>query len=397
MPHHEFSRKDIVTLKLDNGYNIGISVSSKDAVELVQKADVKQKSAKKIPFDESKETIAVIGTGGTIACYIDYRTGAVHPATSASELAFSIPEVFDVCNLKTQVAYQLLSEHIAPNHWKTLAKRVAVELNSGVRGVVIPHGTDTMGYTAAALSFMLGDCLPAPVVFVGAQRSSDRPSSDAAQNLMDAAIVASKSDIGEVVVVMHESSSDSRSLIHRGTRVKKCHTSRRDAFKTINDVPLGVVDGQQITVNKEYRKMKPGFQIEPRVDLEQSVGMLYSHPGIDAKDIPSDKKGLVFLGTGLGHIPRYILPRVEELVSKGVVVVMASQCLFGRTNMSVYSTGRDQLKAGIVSCEDMLAETAYVKLMWALANCKDISEVKSLMGKDMVGEISSRSPSDSFF
>lgn len=397
MPHHEFSGKEIVTLKLDNGYNIGISVSSDDVIELVKKSDVKQKSAKTIPFDESKDTIAVIGTGGTIACYIDYRTGAVHPATSSSELAFSIPEVFDVCNLKTQVAYQLLSEHITPDHWKTLAERVAVELNSGVRGVVIPHGTDTMGYTAAALSFMLGDCLPAPVVFVGAQRSSDRPSSDAAQNLMDAAIVASKSDIGEVVVVMHESSSDSRSLIHRGTRVRKCHTSRRDAFKTINNVPLGVVDGHEIILNREYRKTKAGVKVKASVDLEQSVAMMYSFPGIDEADIPKNKKGLVILGTGLGHIPDYILPKVKQLVSDGVVVVMATQCLFGRTNMSVYSTGRDQLKAGIISCEDMLPETAYVKLMWALANCKGDSEVKALMAKDLVGEISNRSASDAFF
>jgi glutamyl-tRNA(Gln) amidotransferase subunit D len=212
------SSNDILTLKLENGYNIGIAIDKHTQIMLVKKHEKTEKQTKKIPFDPSKPTVSIIGTGGTIACYVDYRTGAVHPATSAEDLAFSVPEVFDICNVKTQVAFQLFSEDIEVAHWQKLAELVAYELNQGAVGVVIPHGTDTIGYTAAALSFMLKN-LSGPVVLVGAQRSSDRPSSDAAQNLLAAVRVAVHSDIGEVVVVMHGEMSDSFSLIHRGTKV----------------------------------------------------------------------------------------------------------------------------------------------------------------------------------
>jgi len=197
MPHHQFSDDDIINIKLDNGYNIGLSIDKNTKLVLLKKRKNVVKKIKEIPFDPKKPTVSIIGTGGTIACYVEYRTGAVHPASSAKDLAFSVPEVFDICNVKTQVAFQILSENIEVHHWKTLAKEVAKELNGGAHGVIIPHGTDTLGYTAAALSFMLKD-LSGPVVLVGAQRSSDRPSSDAAQNLIAAAIVASQSDIGEV-------------------------------------------------------------------------------------------------------------------------------------------------------------------------------------------------------
>ncbi len=194
LPHHAFSSEEILTIKLTNGYNAGVAVDKNTEITLVKKHQEMTKKAREIPFDPKKPTISVIGTGGTIACYIDYRTGAVYPATSAEDLAFSVPEIFDVCNVKARVAFQMYSEDIEVEHWKTLAHEIAKDLNNeGVHGVVIPHGTDTMGYTAAALSFMLKN-LSGPVVLVGAQRSSDRPSSDAAQNLYAAASVAAKTD-----------------------------------------------------------------------------------------------------------------------------------------------------------------------------------------------------------
>ena len=319
--------------------------------------------------------VSIIGTGGTIACYIDYRTGAVHPASSAKELAFSVPEIFDICNVKTQVAYQILSENIQIDHWKKLAYEIAKELNGGAKGVVVPHGTDTLGYTAAALSFMLKE-LSGPVVLVGAQRSSDRPSSDAAQNLLAAAIVASKSDIGEVVVTMHEEISDTMTSVHRGSKVRKFHTSRRDAFKSVNDTPIGLIKNGEIEINQKYKKIKKGtVKVDDR--MEPDVAMVYSYPGLKPEDIPK-KKGVVLIGTGLGHVPEILIPRIKELTKQGVIFVMTSQCLFGRINMSVYSTGRDLLKAGIIPCKDMLPETAYVKLMWALAHGKNKEEVEKI-------------------
>lgn len=393
MPHHQFSDDDIITIKLDNGYNIGLAADKDTKITLLEKQKTITKKSKEIPFDKNKPTVSIIGTGGTIACYVEYRTGAVHPASSAKELAFSVPEIFDICNVDAQVAFQIFSEDIEVNHWQELAKKVAKELNNGKSGVVIPHGTDTLGYTAAALSFMLKN-LSGTVVLLGAQRSSDRPSSDAAQNLTAAITVASKSDIGEVVATMHSETSDTITTIHRGTKVRKFHTSRRDAFKTINDNPLGIVENGKIKIIGKYRKKKSG-KVTVDDKMKTNVAMIYTYPGLKPQDIPK-KKGIVLIGTGLGHIPQKVIPRIKELSKQGTVFVMTSQCIFGRINMSVYSKGRDLLKAGIIPCEDMLSETAFVKLMWALAHGKNKKEVEKIMKKNIAGEISDRTRSDAF-
>lgn len=393
MPHHQFSDEDIITIKLDNGYNIGISVDNNTKIKLLEKHKIIDKKFKTISFDKNKPTISIIGTGGTIACYVDYRTGAVHPATNAEELAFSVPEIFDICNVKSQVAFQMLSENIEVGNWRVLANKVAEELNNGSQGVIIPHGTDTLGYTAAALSFMLKN-LCRPVVLVGSQRSSDRPSSDAAQNLLAAATIAAKSDIGEVVVVMHGESSDTFTTIHRGTKVRKFHTSRRDAFKTVNELPLGKIEEGEIKIFEGYRKKSQGKVI---VDdkMEEDVGMIYSYPGLKPEDIPN-KKGIVIIGTGLGHVPEKVFPRLKQLIDNGSIIVMTSQCIFGRINMNVYSTGRDLLSIGVIPCEDMLAETAYVKLMWILAHYKKREEIEKIMVTNIAGEISNRTKNIDF-
>jgi len=283
MPHHQFSDPDVLILKLPNGYNIGLHITNETDISLVNKQSPRKKTLKTIPFDKEKTTISIIGTGGTIACYVDYRTGAVHPATSSEDLAFSVPEIFDICNVKTEVAYQLLSENIEPLHWQTLAEKVANALNSGSKGVVIPHGTDTMGYTAAALSFMLQD-ITGPIVLVGAQRSSDRPSSDAAHNLLAAVTLASKGDIGEVVTVMHAESSDTMAAIHRGTCVRKCHTSRRDAFTSVNTPVLGYITDNEIKLEQPYRTPSKGPVTVDKA-LETDVAILYSYPGMKPEDV----------------------------------------------------------------------------------------------------------------
>lgn len=394
MPHHDFSDEDIITIKLDNGYNIGIKVDINTKISLVEKGKKLAKTSKKIPFDKNKPTVSLIGTGGTIACYVEYRTGAVFPASSAEDLAFAVPEIFDIANIKAKVAFQIFSEDMTINHWKKLAKLVADELNNGASGVVIPHGTDTMGYTSAALSFMLKN-LSGPVVLVGAQRSSDRPSSDATQNLIAAVDVAANSDIGEVVVVMHGEISDSFNVIHRGTKVRKFHTSRRDAFKSVNIEPIGRVENGEIKIKNKYRrKTKTKVVVDDKICSD--VAMVYFYPDLKPEDIP-EHKGIVLVGTGLGHVSNNIIPRIKELIKKGTVFVMTSQCFYGRVNMNVYSKGRDLLKTGVISCEDMLPETAYVKLMWALAHSKKPDEIKRIMQTNIAGEISDRTKTNCYF
>ncbi len=394
MPRHSFSGEDILTIKLDNGYNIGLRASLDDA-ELV--SDAKRAKPKfDLPAeDPDKPTIAVLGTGGTIASFVDYRTGGVYPATKPEELAAAAPELFDICNVRAEVVLEMFSEDMQPEHWVQIAERAAWHLNNGARGVVIGHGTDTMGYTAAALSFCMRN-LNGPVVLTGSQRSSDRPSSDGAMNLAAAARVAASSDLGEVVVAMHETSDDHRIAIHRGTRVRKMHTSRRDAFQSINAMPLGYVEGRKITLERPYKKAEAGeVHVDPRFD--EDVSMITSYPGLWPEHIEDVvRKATIIVGTGLGHIARRCLPGIEKVIDKGAHVVMASQCIHGRTNMNVYSTGRDLLKMGVLPARDMMPEVAYVKMMWILGHTTEPEDVRRLFLTDLRGEMDGDSPALAF-
>src|SRR5438552_3012922 len=271
MPHHGFSGEDILTIKLPNGYNVGIELGDVESVEVTAKHTPASVERKLPPPTASKPTVAVLGTGGTIASYVDYRTGAVHPAVTAEELVFSVPELLDVCNVRARVIYSVYSENMKPEQWQRLAQEAGKELNGGAAGVVIPHGTDTLHFTSAALSFMLRD-LTGPVVVVGAQRSSDRPSSDAALNLLAAARVG-VANLGEVVAVMHGGTSDTFAQIQRGAKVRMMHSSRGDAAVVVTTQTLqgrvglrvydtgrdllkaGVLEGQDMTPETAYVKL----------------------------------------------------------------------------------------------------------------------------------------------
>jgi glutamyl-tRNA(Gln) amidotransferase subunit D len=380
MPHHAASASDILTIKLNTGYNVGIAVDDKSEISLLEKGKYPEKKSDEPEVDESRPIIAILGTGGTIASYVDYRTGAVHPAKNARDLAISVPELAKMCNIKAKVLFSMLSENIKSEHWQEIAREVANQLNNGAKGVIITHGTDTMGYTSCALSFMLRN-LTGPVILVGSQRSSDRPSTDANMNLISAAQVATESDLAEVVVMMHGSTSDSQVSIHRGSRVRKMHTSKRDAFLSINENPLGRVQNGKITLSEQYRKRGEG-PVEVNDKMETRVALVFTYPGINADliDFLAQKnKGIVIAGSGLGHTPRELLKSIRNAVSNGVHIVMTSQCLYGKVNMNVYSTGRDLMKAGVISAEDMLPETAYVKLMWVLGQTQDPKKVAHLL------------------
>ncbi len=388
MPRHEFSDEAIVTLKLPSGYNIGIRVTKDCALSLVSKKEVKDHVRKAMPRGDGKKDVAVISTGGTIASYVDYRTGAVHPAKSAEELIFSVPELMDLCNVRAKVLYSILSENMTVAHWQGLARAVAEELNSGATGVIVPHGTDTMGFTSAALSFMLKN-LTGPVVCVGSQRSSDRPSSDATTNLLAATRLCVGSDLGEVVVVMHGEPSDTYCLVHRGTKVRKMHSSRRDAFTSMNIHPIGRVEGPNVKLNGHYVKRSAG-PVEVRDKIDGRVSLQYFYPGFEEDHfdmIASHVKGVVVAGTGLGHVSDPIISSIRKAVKNGVHVVVTTQCLQGSVNLNVYSTGRDMVAAGALPVGDMLPETAYVKLMWAMGQTDDYAEVNKIMLTNIAGEL----------
>lgn len=382
-----------LVLKLDNGYNIGVDVTNA-RVELLEKGEKPKIELPPLDVekDPKKMDISIISTGGTVASIIDYKTGAVHPAFTADDLLRANPELVEHANIQGKAILNILSENMKPEYWVKTARSIEEEINQGVDGVILAHGTDTMHYTSAALSFILDT--PVPVIITGAQRSSDRPSSDAFLNLISS-VTASKSDIAEVTVCMHATMDDSYSYLHRGTKVRKMHTSRRDTFRSINTEPLARISNSKLeildkTIN--YNQRNEG-EIVLQDNLEEKVAFIKSYPGIgtDIIDYYIDQgfRGLVMEGTGLGHCPEELIQPLQRAQDEEIPVVMSSQCLYGRINMHVYSTGRKLLEAGVIPAQDMLPETAYVKLIWVLGQTQNIHEIRKLIETNLKGEIRS--------
>ena len=382
-----------LVIKLASGYNVGVEV---EEIEGVEKAGAGEEAG---AVEERREErpgggeeaggaglprILLLSTGGTIASRIDYRTGAVTPAVTAGELSASVPELGRIARVEPRILFSEYSENIEPVHWR----RIASELDSAAggggeggryAGAIVAHGTDTMQYTASYVSFALRG-YPLPVAFVGSQRSSDRPSSDAALNLIAAArLIASGRAKRGVYVVMHMDGGDSAAACHLATRVRKCHTSRRDAFRTIGAAPAFVVRhdrGGEVEAPEgggagEEPDYFGGAQYEPEIVAGEGAVLVKCHPGYDPAALDhmieaGRCRAVIFEGTGLGHVGRPLYPTVKRAAERGIFMGMTSQCVEGRVRMTVYESGRDLLAMGIVPLGDMLAETALAKAVWAL-------------------------------
>jgi glutamyl-tRNA(Gln) amidotransferase subunit D len=389
------STRDTLVVKLDSGYNVGIDREAA-SVEVLQSNvhDIEsaqgQEGQSRVEFDGTLPTVSLISTGGTIASTVDYRTGAVTAQFDAEDVLRAVPDLAGLANYRGRVVANILSENMTPDVWQELARAVHEEIEAGADGVVVMHGTDTMQFTASALAFMLDT--PVPVVFTGSQRSADRPSSD---NVMNAvcAVEAATSDCAEVLVCMHTEGSDSRCALHRGTRVRKNHTSRRDAFETVGAAPLGAVDFEDRSVEFRHDYRERGatdLDIAPALETEVSLVKFTPGAGAGQLEAVADSAGVVLEGTGLGHVNTTWIPEIEALTASGTPVVMTSQCLEGRVCDRVYDTGRDLLDAGVIEGEDMLPGTAKVKLMWVVANTEPDS-VAERMQTPLAAEIRERS------
>jgi glutamyl-tRNA(Gln) amidotransferase subunit D len=400
MPRQVLSSDELhIVIKQRNGYNVGVDVKQGVSVVILKKesegaSGAGQGSTIAAPRRVVKglPTVSLLSTGGTIASKVDYKTGAVSPALSAQDLYDVVPELGNVANVRAEIFSNILSENMKPEIWSTLAEAVGKRvLEGGVDGVIIAHGTDTMHYTAAALSFALRD-LPVPVILVGSQRSSDRPSSDAAMNLINSAVVAGKGPFAEVTLCMHGEMGDTYSLCHRGTKVRKMHTSRRDTFRSINARPIAKVqEGKVEMLVQDYSHRDPKRELHAEAKFDEKVGLIKSYPGMTADLIDAlvDKgyHGIVLEGTGLGHVPERLYEAIKRANEQDIVLVMTSQCISGRIDMNVYSTGRELLSMGVVPGEDMTAETALVKLMWLLGRGETPDKVRESIKEDIAGEI----------
>jgi len=378
----------MAVVKLSSGYNIGVPPASCICID---HAALSVPGPRGVIQTPGLPDLSIVSTGGTIASRIDYRTGSVTSQSDAADILTAIPELAQIANYRTLPLAAILSENMTPAIWQELARAVHAEILDGATGVIVTHGTDTMAYSAAALSFMIDT--PVPIVVVGSQRSADRPSSDNAMNAVCAAAAAT-SALGEVAVVMHATTSDDTCAIHRGTRVRKMHTSRRDAFRSMGIPPIGTVAYPSRAVTLTPAAVTRGTHtLALRDRLEPHCALVQFCPGMvpDLFIAYEGYRGLVLSGTGLGHVSTMLIPAIKKLVDAGTVVIMTSQCLHGRVCDRVYDTGRDLLNAGVVEGGDMLPEVALVKLMWVLGNERDCAKAAVMMGADLKGELIRRS------
>lgn len=404
IPSSDFDN-GILRLKLDSGYNIGIKISDKLKVEKLEGSKkVGKAKVSKLKFDKNLPTISLLQIGGTISSRVDYSTGAVTASFTPEDIINMYPALENIANFKSKLVSNIFSGDMRFSNYKPIIEAIKDEIKKGdIKGIILPHGTDTMAYTAAMLSFMIENS-PIPIILVGSQRSSDRGSTDAFMNLICACEFITKTDFTGVGICMHYTSDDKECVILPACKSRKLHTSRRDAFKAINTNPIAIVDFKTRKINfieKNYEKFDKTKKTEFKTGIEEKVALVKSHPNFSAEQLEVFKtkkyKGLVIEGTGLGHLPVQVtnpeskpnaenLKMIEELVKGGCTIVMTSQCIFGRVQMHVYGYGVKLSKAGVISGEDMLPETAFIKLAWLLGNYPK-EKVKELMGTNLRGEI----------
>ncbi len=401
LPRSENADDQHVVIKLKTGYNVGIHIDRVASITELGRKEARYKiPEKEFPRTDNLANVTLLGTGGTIASRLDYRTGAVIPAFTPGELYGAVPELASISNMKTRKILGVFSENMGWPEYVTLAQAVGEEINAGADGIVIGHGTDTMGHTAAVLSFMVQDS-PVPIVLVGSQRSSDRPSSDAALNLIHAVKTAGHSPIAEVQICMFGPTSDQYGLLHRGTRCRKMHSSYRSTFRTIGDIPLCRVSLDSFELlTDDYVQRDPQRQVRIDTAHDDRVTILYYYPGMkpDLVDalVDAGYKGIVVAGTGLGHVNRPVFPALRRAIERGVHVMMTVQTIWGYAQMYVYDTGRDLLDIGVVPLDNMLPETALMKLGWVLGHTDEHAEVLRMMRTTINHEITPREPHNGY-
>jgi len=404
--------KSVLVLKLDSGYNVAVKKENVDAINVVdeKKKQVKKAELNVVQQNPSLKKVAIISMGGTIASRVDYETGGVSPQFTSEDLLRATPEIAEIAQIDSIALRSTFSENIKDDDWIALTESINKYVKNNYDGIIVAHGTDTLHYSSAAISFMCEE-LGIPVVFVGAQRSSDRGSSDSAYNLLGALTFCVESKKAGVFIAMHNSIDDNRIAIHLGTKVRKMHSSRRDAFKSINVTPVAYVDlevsggkihSKKVVYNENYSNLSNIQKGKSKVSLElsQEVDLLKFYPGMNPDVFnfyAQNDKALIIEGTGLGHVSTEIYESIKNAIkSNGLIVFMTTQTLYGRLSMNVYTRGRELLQAGVVSLEDMLPETAYVKAKYVLGKTQDVEKIKELMKTNLKGEISTRTNPDAF-
>jgi len=391
----------VLLLKLESGYNIGLKREDISEIKVIKKKK-KEEKKEELKLSGKKPIIDFYLTGGTISSKLDPETGGVKWLIDAKELFGLYPEIFDVADIRVKSPFMKASENMDGRDWIRIARLVEKSLNDpGVKGVIISHGTDFLHYTSSALSFMLGK-VNKPVVLTYSQRSSDRGSSDSRLNLICSAHVA-LSDIAEVMLVGHASTNDDYCYALSGTKVRKMHSSRRDTFRPINCKPIAKIfsDGKIEMIRNDINK-RGNIKGKIKVDavFDSRVALLKFYPGQSPDILNYYKKkgyrGVIIEMSGLGHVltegKNNWIPVLKKLIKKGMFVYAAPQTIYGRLDSFVYSPGRKLQEIGVVYLNDILPETAFVKLGWVLAHKSWRGSVatKIKMLENVAGEFNKR-------
>lgn len=385
--------KDLLVLKLCSGYNIAIKQENIETIKVIGDSEETVKKAKsnfELKYNDKLPKVAIISLGGTIASRVDYKTGGVYPQFTSEDLITSIPEILQVANIYCIPLMNKWSENLVKEDYITLAKELVKLSKDNYSGYIVTMGTDTLHYASSALSFILEE-LNVPVIFVGSQRSSDRPSSDSAYNLLGALTFIKESKKAGVFVAMHNNLDDKTIAVHLGTKVKKMHSSRRDAFHSINIMPValinlelnsGVITNSNIIYSNEYELLNniSEKEIKAQTKLGKEVALIKYYPSYDPETfdyILKKNKIVIIEGSGFGHISDELLSVIKT--NNNALIFMTSQTISGRVNLNVYSQGRIEESLGIIGLEDMLSETAYTKALYVLGKTQNKEEIKKLM------------------
>lgn len=410
MPRPEILDKGITVIKLDSGYNIGIETKKIKDTKVIEKFKKEKIDSKEVKPKKGLPTISILHTGGTVASKVDYRTGGVDTHFSPAELLSLFPQINDIANINSRLVSNMWSDDMRFAHYNILAKEIEKEIKDGAEGIIITHGTDTLHYSSAALAFALEN-INVPVIIVGAQRSSDRPSSDAHVNLVSACRFITKTDFVGVAVCMHADEDDKLCYITPACKVRKMHTSRRDTFQPIGVKPIAVIDYEKedIKFNEKYQRKDPERKLKLKLFKDDlKIGIAKMHPNMFSDELKTYEKfdALIIEGTGLGHAPISVMDKHTEehkkifselkKLSKKIPVAMSPQTIYGRVDMTVYAPGRELLGIGVLgNFADMTPETAFIKMAWLLSNHK--KDLAELYGKNLRGEITKRSLPEDYF
>jgi len=390
------AKEGFLTLKLDNGYNVSHPNSMIIEIESLSKSQIAEPELNSIEQDPSLPLVTIIHTGGTIASKIDYNTGAVVARFEPEELLSGLPELASIARIEAVKISNMWSDDIRPNHWNQIAGAIEEAFDSGSIGVVVTHGTDTMGISASAMAFAFSDGLAGPVVFTGSQRSSDRGSSDAAENLISAVYwAANEHASAESVTCMRASNNDGTCAIIQGVTARKMHSTRRDAFQAVNSKPIALVHtgpSYELLSNQKTRSPSSAHEFDCSIKIAQFIAGPHLHADLIRSAEQCGYSAILILGTGLGHLPvedsNGNAPQNSELHDAikecTIPIVVGTQCIHGVVDMNVYSKGRMQQDIGVLGHGTSSSpETLMVKIHWALSRGFDLGEV---LAENIVGE-----------